>query len=75
MSDLIRRKLDSFKAKLPSKSQMATALSLLHTSLNVLKEVAGKAPVPGLQEGVKALVIVFEVIQVRRYSHRDTIIY
>ncbi|KIM77313.1 hypothetical protein PILCRDRAFT_622798 [Piloderma croceum F 1598] len=63
MSDLMRRKLDSIKAKLPSKTQMATALSLLHMSLNVFKEVASKTPVPGLSEGVKALVIVLEVIQ------------
>lgn len=62
----MRRKLDSIQAKLPSKSQMATALSLLRLSLNVFKEVAAKVPVPGLQEGVKALVIVLDVIQVRR---------
>ena len=62
----MRRKLDSIKAKLPSKSQMATALSLLRLSLNVFKGVAAKVPVPGLQEGVKALVIVLDVIQVRR---------
>jgi hypothetical protein len=73
MSDLMRRKLDSIKAKLPSKAQMATALSLLHASLNVFKEVASKTPVPGLSEGVKALVIVLEVIQVRRCPDRGII--
>jgi hypothetical protein len=64
MSNPMRRKIDSIKAKLPSKSQMEIALSLLLTSLNIFKEVADKVPVPGLQEGVKALVILFGVIQV-----------
>lgn len=67
MSDLMRRKFDAIQVKPRSKSGMATALSLLHMSLNVLKEIAGTTSVPGLQDGVKALVVVIEVIQVRRY--------
>jgi hypothetical protein len=71
----MRRKFDSIKAHLPSKSTMNTALSSLQMSLDVFKEVAGKTPVPGLQEAVKALVIVLDVIRVRRYPHRDSVIY
>jgi hypothetical protein len=71
MSDLVRRKFDAIQVNPRSKSGMATALSLLHTSLNVLKEIAGTTAVPGLQDGVKALVVVLEVVQVRRYPSHE----
>jgi len=50
----------------------SVALSALRTSLSAFKEVAGLAGVPGLQEGVKALVILLDAIQVRiAHTRRD----
>jgi hypothetical protein len=43
----------------------STAFAALRLSLNTFKEVAGKCGVPGLQEGVKALVILLDTLQVR----------
>jgi len=37
----------------------------VQTALNAFKELAGLTAVPGLQEGVKALVIVLDAVQVR----------
>jgi hypothetical protein len=42
----------------------SSAFALLQATLNIFKEVAGKTAVPGLQEGVKALVILLDVMQV-----------
>jgi hypothetical protein len=46
----------------------STAFSSLQLALNVFKELANKTMVPGLQEGVKALVIVLDVMQARTGS-------
>ena len=71
-TDLMQRfKLDSLTAGLPKshKKQVyltkSTTFAGAQTALNIFKEVAGKTGVPGLQEGVKALVIVLDVMQVR----------
>ena len=42
----------------------STTIAGLWTVVNVLKEVAGTSGIPGLQEGVKALAIVLNIIQV-----------
>ena len=47
----------------------STAFALLQGALRVLKEVVGKTQVPGLQEGMKALVVILDVIQVRPCSN------
>jgi hypothetical protein len=47
----------------------SSAFALLLETLKIFKEVAGKTPVPGLQEGVKALVVVLDVVQVRPLSN------
>jgi hypothetical protein len=70
-----RLKLDSLRSRLPSWQQSdneetfylakSTAFAGLQTALNAIKEVAGNTRIPGLQEGVKALVIVLDVMQVR----------
>lgn len=74
MSELVHRQ---FRSKTPNStaSQVETketsnlskssAFALLQAALNIFKEVAGKTPVPGLQEGVKALVVVLDMVQVR----------
>jgi hypothetical protein len=68
-----RLSLDVLKSRLPSWPQTdkdtfylatSTAFAGLQTALNVFKEVAGKTGVPGLQEGVKALVVVLDIMQV-----------
>jgi hypothetical protein len=43
----------------------SSAFAFLQKALNVFTEVAGKVPVPGLQEGAKALVVFLDVLQVR----------
>lgn len=73
MSDLVHSSSGS-KAANPTSSQAETketsslsksaAFALLLASLNIFKEVAGKTSVPGLQEGVKALVVILDVMQV-----------
>lgn len=67
-----RLKLDTLKAKSPgSQSEMkkfhlskSAKFAALQTTLNVFKEVAGKTGVPGLQDGVKGLVIILDAFQV-----------
>jgi hypothetical protein len=71
---MYRLDLDILKSRLPSWPQTehkgtfslakSTTFARLQTALNVFKEVAGKTGVPGLQEGVKALVIVLDAMQV-----------
>jgi hypothetical protein len=74
MSDMIHHESDSITtnsaASQPETKEKlnlskSSAFALLLAALNIFKEVAGKTPVPGLQEGVKALVVVLDVIQVR----------
>lgn len=67
-----RLKLGAFKAKSPPQIEdkefhlsKSSAFAALQMALNVFKEVAGKTGVPGLQDGVKALVIIFDALQVR----------
>jgi hypothetical protein len=70
-----RLNLDSVKTRLPSKSQTrnketfylakSSTFAAAQTALSIFKEIAGKTGVPGLQEGVKALAIVFDAMQVR----------
>jgi hypothetical protein len=73
MSNLVHQlKLDTLRSKLPSwqqtddKSHLAnsTTFAGLRTALNVVKEVAGKVGIPSLQESVRALVTVLDVLQV-----------
>jgi hypothetical protein len=69
----MRRKLEVVKLK--SFGQLSTrtsfgisdsaAFAALRTSLDMFKEVAGLTGVPALQEGVKALVILLDAVQVR----------
>jgi hypothetical protein len=67
-----RLKLDTPKARLPLILQtenretyyLAQSFAMAQKALNVLKEFEGMARIPGLQEGVKALVIVFDMMQV-----------
>jgi hypothetical protein len=69
-----RLKLDTLKAKLPLRLAAedketfyfakSTAFTGVQTTLNLFKEIAGKTGVAGLQEGVKALVIILDVMQV-----------
>jgi hypothetical protein len=64
----------SAKARVSSKSQTgsketfylakSTTFAGAQTALSVFKEIAGKTGVPGLQDGVKALVIVLDAMQV-----------
>lgn len=51
--------------KEPFSLSKSVAFAGLQSSLNVFKEIAGKTGVPGLQEGVQALVIVLAAVQVR----------
>jgi hypothetical protein len=72
-----RLKLDTLKkGKLPSKLPpeddeetfylaKSTAFASVQTAFGLFKEVAGKTGVPGLQEGVKAMVIILDAMQVR----------
>ena len=62
----MRKALDTTLAKLKSSSgpQSLTFISL-QNALTLLKEVAGKSGVPGLQEGIKGFVILLDAIQVR----------
>jgi len=66
----------SAKARVSSKSQTeskdetfylakSTTFAGAQTALGVFKEIAGKTGVPGLQDGVKALAIVLDAMQVR----------
>ena len=69
-------KLDTLRAKMSSKPSAdnketfhiakSTTFAGVQTALNAFKEVAGKTGVPGLQEGIKALVIVLDAVQVIR---------
>src|SRR6202044_3087460 len=69
----MRRKLDVVKLKCRGKWSTgesvnvsnSSAFSALRTSLDLFKEVAGLTGVPGLQAGVKALVILLDTVQVR----------
>ena len=74
-SDLMQRlKLGNSKAKLASKSPAdgkeifnvakSSTFAGVQSALDVLKEVAGKTGVPGLQEGIKAMVTILDAIQV-----------
>lgn len=78
MSDLIHRQSNSISANSAATQAEAketfnlsksSAFAFLQTALNVFTGVAGKTPVPGLQEGAKALVAFLDVLQVRPYSH------
>lgn len=70
--DLMHKlKLDSLKAGLPSHSRNETfylsksnAFVGAQTALKVFQEIAGNTGVPGLQNGVKALTTVLDVMQV-----------
>ena len=70
--DLMHKlKLDSHKAGLPSHSRnetfylsKSTAFAGAQTALKVFQEIAGNTGVPGLQNGVKALTTVLDVMQV-----------
>lgn len=57
------------ESKETSNLSKSAGFALLQTAFNVFKEVAGKVPVPGLQEGVKGLVIVLDILQVCLHSH------
>ena len=69
-----RLKLNTLKARLPSKSQTenkqtfylanSTIFATAQAALNIFKEIAEKTGVPGLQDGVKALVIILDAMQV-----------
>jgi len=67
----MRRKLDVVKLKCRGKWSTgesvnvsnSSAFSALRTSLDLFKEVAGLTGVPGLQAGVKALVILLDTVQ------------
>jgi hypothetical protein len=69
-----RLNLEILKSRLPSWSQhdeqekfylaKSSAFVGLQAVLNVFKELAATIGVPGLPEGIKALVIVLDVIQV-----------
>jgi hypothetical protein len=69
MSDLIHSQSGSETSNPQSETKETFSLSksstfaLLQTTLNIFKEVAGKTPVPGLAEGLKALVILLDVVQ------------
>ena len=69
-SNLIQQlKLDAMKAKRPSEPSVndvakSTTFAGVQTALSIFKEVAGNAGVPGLQEGIKGLVIVLDAVQV-----------
>lgn len=78
MADLIHRNDHSTQNESPtlqtesettSNLSKSAAFALLQTALSIFKEVAGKVPVPGLQEGLKGLVIILDVLQVRLTSH------
>jgi hypothetical protein len=47
------------------KQACSTAASGLHTTLQIAKEAAGHAGVPGLQAGITSLLFVLDVIKVR----------
>jgi hypothetical protein len=68
----MRRKLEAIKSKSSGFSD-STAFAALRTSLNLFKEVAGKCGVPVLQEGVKALVILLDTLQVRTIRYRRSV--
>jgi len=68
-----RFKLDSLKAKLPSHTEgegsylsKSATFAVLQMALNILKEVADKTGVPGLQDGVKGLLVILDALQVGR---------
>jgi len=70
-----RLKLDALKGKSPSQTDSddgefylskSSAFATLQMALNIFKEVAGNTGVPGLQDGVKALVIIFDSLQACR---------
>jgi hypothetical protein len=74
----MRRKLDVAKfipGRLSIKGGFSASNSVgfaaLRTSLDIFKEVAGLTGVPGLQEGVKALVILLDAVQVGVTSKYD----
>jgi hypothetical protein len=52
------------------KKACSTATSGLHTTLQIAKEAAGHAGVPGLQTGITCLLFVLDVIKV----HRDRVL-
>ena len=61
----MRKALDTTLAKLKSSSgPQSLAFISLQNALTLLKEVAGKTGVPGLQEGIKGFVILLDAIQV-----------
>ena len=74
---MFRLKFDTLKkGKPPSKLALedddetfylakSTAFAGVQTAFGLFKEVAGKTGVPGLQEGVKAMVIILDAMQVR----------
>lgn len=73
--DLMQRlKLDTSKTKMPSNLSTddkekfyiakSTTFAGVQTALSMFKEVAGNTGVPGLQEGIKALVIILDAIEV-----------
>ena len=62
----MRKALDTTLAKLKSSSgPQSLAFISLQNALTLLKEVAGKSGVPGLQEGIKGFIILLDAIQVR----------
>ena len=71
MTDLIHKQSASITAASQADNKetfnlsKSSAFAALQTALKIFKEVAGKTQVPGLQEGVKALLVVLEVLQVR----------
>ena len=66
----MRKVFDTTLAKLKSSAgPQSLAFISLQNALSLLKEVAGKAGVPGLQEGIKGFVILLDAIQVRKTFH------
>ena len=61
----MRKAFDTTLAKLKSSSgPQSLAFIGLQNALELLKEVAGKSGVPGLQEGIKGFVVLLDAIQV-----------
>ena len=67
-----RLKLDSFKPKLSQTEgnefhlSKSVTFATLQMAFNAFKDVADITGVPGLQDGVKGLVIILDALQVRR---------
>ena len=71
---IMKRRLDAtgqkLKSKLPSKDKeklkraCSTGIAVLQTTLNVIEQIAGNVGPPGLQAGIKGLILVLDVAQV-----------